>query len=128
MMQAIEDAKQRPFEWGVHDCCLFAASTADKITVNGDYVRRLLAQFNYASDISVDAILLAGGGLQKILDDFLGASIPWGQAQQGDVVLIRDARGQEILGVCEGSKVICATEGGVIPIAIRHAICAWRIN
>jgi hypothetical protein len=127
MLEAIAAAKERKFSFGAHDCCLFSATVADAIS-DGDYVKRLLEQFNYLSEADVIAILQAGGGLQQLVTDFIGEPIPVGQAMAGDVVLIRDIEEKEVLGVCEGSQVLCATDKGVIPFKMSRAICAWRIG
>lgn len=126
MMQSIEDGKRRDFAWGQHDCCVFAARVADAMT-DGDYVRRLLRQFDYNSQADIDALFSANGGLRGLMTDFMGEPVGWMQSAQGDVVLMLDAEDKEVLGVCEGSAVICATAKGVIPLPMSRAVCAWKI-
>jgi hypothetical protein len=107
---------------------VFAARAADAITVNGDYVSRLLKRFEYHSQADIDAIMSRSGELRELVTSVIGESIPWPQARAGDVVLVVDNDGQEVLGVCEGSQVVCATTHGIVPLPMSRALCAWKIS
>lgn len=127
MFDAFAQARARQFQWGLHDCCLFVASVVDAMT-DSDYAQRIAADLPYSTEAEARDYIARAGGLQPLVASYLGDTIPWGWAQQGDVVLAHDANGQEVLGVCEGAQVICATGAGIGPLPINRAICAWRIE
>lgn len=124
-----EAARSRPFAWGEHDCCCFAARCVDAMT-GGSLHERVRAEFDaYASAAEAARYLRDGGGLRDTVARFLKQQpVPWGQAAPGDVVLIRDGDEQETLGVCEGPQVLVATIVGVTPLPIERALCAWRVG
>jgi len=125
---AVQAASARPFAWGDHDCCLFPARVADAITVDGDYVARLLAQFSYRSKADVTALVATGRGLRAMMNAFMPSpEIPWGWAMMGDAVLLLDEADRRVLGVCEGAQALVAAEVGVVPVPMGRALCAWRV-
>lgn len=126
LMDALHESAHGEFAYGTHDCAIGAARVADAISVDSHYVQRLHEMFAYANAEEVEAILRDGGGLRRLVTEFLGQQpIPVGHAMAGDLALVTDLAGQRVLGICEGLQVICA---GVGPLPMSQAICAWRIG
>jgi hypothetical protein len=92
-------ARARPFAWGSHDCCLWAADAVQAVTG-----RDPAAQWRgtYSSEIGAFRVVLALGGLPAIAA-LGGVEIPPGLAIQGDVGLVRWPDGIHSLGVCAGA-------------------------
>lgn len=126
MFDAFAQAQARQFQWGFHDCFLFAANVVDAMT-DGDYVQRIAKDFPYSTEDEALAYIEQYGGMEQLVSFYLHDKIPFGQAQQGDVVLMRNGDHQSVLGICEGVQVVCATKTGILPLHISEAICAWRI-
>lgn len=123
MAEAIEGARKRPFSWGSHDCCAFAARVVTAMTG-----RDFMADFGaYQSETEAAALLAANGGVRGIAAACLGAPIPPLCAQRGDVVVI-DTEAGEALAICDGALVISAAPRGVTLFKLDRALAAWRVG
>lgn len=116
-------ADARPFSFGVHDCCAFAARVVAAMTG-----RDLMAQFPaYDSDEGAQAILMAHGGMAGIWTHCLGEPIAVAYAQRGDVVMMPTERG-DAAGICLGSQAAFAAPVGVACHALQQVTKAWRVG
>jgi hypothetical protein len=121
---AIEGARARPFEWGAHDCALFAAGVVEQLTGH-DFAAEFRGR--YASHAEAVAVLGARGGLEAVVAGLLGEprSFP-ALAQRGDVVLVDTALGPA-LGVCAGGHAACAGPEGLQFVPMDCWLCAWKV-
>lgn len=121
----LRDRAETPFQWGVNDCCVFAADAV--LSQTG---RDLAAGWRgkYDDELSAEVVLLAFGGIAKIATEALGIALPLvTTAQRGDVVLFESGAGPA-LGICVGDKFAAIRrEGGVGYFSMRHAVTAWRV-
>lgn len=86
--QAIEAARQRPFAWGTHDCCSFAAGVVQALTGH-DAFAQFTASFGvYTDERGALRALAAADGVAAIATAHLGDPIPVAQARRGDVVMV----------------------------------------
>lgn len=119
---ALDEAAVRPFEWGVHDCCLFVADVV--LAMTGE---DLGAPFRgrYASARGAARALRAfgQGTIIRTMNAALGAPIAPALAQRGDVVL---AGG--IAGICIGRTAVFVGEGGLTTAERRHWTKAWGVG
>ena len=121
----VRAAGERPFAYGAHDCCRFAAECVDAIT-GGDYLKRLSAE--YHDEASMLAYLAATGGVQLAAMQWLGAGDErWSQARRGDVCLVPTERGDG-LGVCVGDRIAVAADHGLALYPLTAARRVWRIE
>lgn len=104
----IEESRTRPFEWGVFDCCLFAADVAD--VVSGSTYRSQLAAC-YTDEPTAMAYIASFGTLEAAISSWLGASQAPNFAGPGDIV-IGNLEGRPIAGVCLGTKCAFASTDG----------------
>ena len=120
---AIEAARNRPFVWGEHDCCLWAAYCVRLLTgVDHAAVWR-----GYYTDARGGLKLLAkSGGVEALATAALGAPIAAKQAQRGDVVLVKAGR-RTALGVCVGPTVAAPGVDGLLFVPMSQWIKAWRV-
>jgi len=114
-----------PFAWGVNDCALFAADAIRAITgVDHAAIFRGL----YDTREQAEAIVAQYGGLRPFVNYFLGPEIDPKLARRGDIALITDAKGREVLSVCLGASFTATGETGLKFFKIKDAVSAWRVT
>lgn len=120
----IERSVNRPFEWGVSDCTLFAASAAAEMT-GVDFAKALRGK--YSSARGAQRLMDEAGGLSAIL---LSTGLEEVQplcAQRGDAVMV-ETDGREALGVIGmDGGVVCQGPDGLTFLPIDRALRAWRV-
>jgi len=122
--ELVDSSRARPFEWGAHDCCLWAASAVDAITG-----RDPGAQWRGAYTDARGALdLLEGIGDLEGAGALTGKPIPIGNAFVGDVGLVTWPDGTESLAVCSGHDWMCAGDAGLIRLPIDAARAAWGVG
>lgn len=120
----LKERADRPFEWGVNDCCIFAADWVRLVTGRDPmgYWR------GYSDEAEAHHLIERGGGLARMVTEALGLALPTvATAQRGDVVLFESGNGPA-LGICAGEKFAAVRPvGGVGYFSMRHAVTAWRV-
>lgn len=119
----IDQAQGRPFAWGVHDCCLWAADAVQAVT-GVDMAQPWRS--TYHSEAEAEALLDVLGGL-KALGALAGPECRPALAGAGDVGLIESA-GRGWLAVHDGANWLCATQAGLVRWPTRAARCAWKVG
>lgn len=127
--------RNRPFEWGKHDCALFACNVIQVMTgkdlafdFRGKYTTELgaaraIREFNGGSG---DLDLLA----EKVCAKYGMEEIPPVFAQRGDVVIALSADSQKalcIVGLC-GRLAYGAGPDGLTRLPMASWIRAWRVG
>lgn len=123
LIDTIKAAEKRPFLWGEHDCCLFAADCA--LAMSGE---DFAAEFRgtYDNETGAKKALLRGGGsLEKVLARFLD-EVPAALAQRGDVAVVENA-GARCAGVIYGGAVWVPGEKGLVCLRVKP-LSVWRIR
>lgn len=128
---AIDDAKTKPFAWGVHDCCMNAANLIQAITGVDP-----AASFRgtYSTESEAQAIIEAAGGLVALIDG-IAAQNGWTKcrplnARRGDLVVCFQKDTQTFaLGVCTGRNAVFVSPFvGMIFQPIENCVNAWRVD
>lgn len=123
LITVIRAAEKRPFLWGVHDCCLFAADCAEA-----------MSGVNYAADWrgtydsetgAKKALLRGGGSLEKVLANNLD-EVPVKLAQRGDIAVVENA-GARCAGVIYSGAVWVPGENGLICLRVKPQ-SVWRVR
>ncbi|ENO1078408.1 DUF6950 family protein [Enterobacter sp. SLBN-59] len=123
LIAVIRAAEKRPFLWGEHDCCLFAADCAEAMT--GDNFADGW-RGTYDSETGAKKALLRGGGsLEKVLDKYLD-EVPVKMAQRGDIAIVENA-GTRCAGVIYGGAVWVPGETGLVCLRIKP-LSTWRVR
>lgn len=117
-------ADRKRFEWGVHDCCLFAARAVQELT-GQDFAAPFYDQYDDA--LSASRLLVKHGGVRGIATSALGEEIPPLTAGRGDIVLLQTHEHGDTLAVCTGTH--CAAPGihGLMLVPLAEAVSAWRV-
>ncbi len=128
LLGAVAARRDRAFQWGVHDCCIFACDVirdADGV----DYAAPFRGRYRTAAGAARALRRFAGGGLEaaveKITRDNRLEEVPPLMAQRGDFVLLDEAVGPA-LGVCVGPHIVAAGPAGTVLQPFAAARRAWR--
>ena len=124
LMNFVASRGKTPFEWGAHDCTLFAADCAQVITGTDPAAKY---RGTYKDEAGATAIIKPAGSLRQLVTSNIGPEIPPKLVQRGDWVMIYQG-GQEALAVCLGLVAVAAGQGGLVFRPITDAVTAWRIN
>lgn len=119
LFHAIEK-HNRPFEWGVSDCCLFAANVVKEMT-GIDYAESFRG---YDSRNGVVKKLRPYSSLRNAISSVLKEKDPR-FAMRGDVVLIKN-QGRHIAGICVGDRAACQGKEGVV--YLNGFVAAWGVE
>lgn len=123
LIAVIRAAEKRPFLWGEHDCCLFAADCAEAMT--GDNFAEGW-RGTYDSETGAKKALLRGGGsLEKVLAKYLD-EVPVKMAQRGDIAIVENA-GTRCAGVIYGGGVWVPGETSLVCLRVKP-LSAWRVR
>ena len=125
LSESVEVAKLLPFQYGTHDCCLWAAHCVD-VMCDTTFAKDIKERINYNSEETANAAITASGGLLALVTEFLGKPERAVWASPGDVVLARDGE-QTIVGIVVGHSIIVPTKMGLMPLPYGNAIVCWRI-
>lgn len=126
----IDEAREKPFVWGEHDCALFAADAVHEL-IGIDPAK--LYRGRYATEKQAGVILKRLGGLIGVME-LVAGSQGWKTveplyAQRGDVVLA-EIDGRHTLGVCLGGTFAFPQQPvGLYEMTIydHRVLMVWRI-
>lgn len=130
--QYLQDCSERPFVWGQHDCCLFAADVIQTLT-GVDPAAELRG--TYESALGAARVIKDNGGFEGFIDSLAAKleveEIHPGLAQRGDVVMVKSENqllGEMALAVVGlDGKLVVPGERGLITLPSDTAVKAWRI-
>lgn len=118
----IEEARGRPFEWGVHDCATWAFDVRAALT-GEDAADAWRGQYKTAKGSVRVMRRLGWDSIADMAADLLGEPLPNVKlAQRGDIVLFEEA-----LGICGGAAVFFVGPDGLQSVPLRDCEVAWRI-
>lgn len=121
---AIDDARAREAQFGVHDCLQFPALCIEAITgINH------AAQFGeYSTEAGAAKLMAQFGGVSGILTKAFGEPVAPNFARVGDVVTLTVV-GLETGAVCNGTTVaFCAKPRGLAFVSRELIEKAWLID
>ncbi len=120
LFKYIDSVKDKPFEWGVHDCLKFTGNCI-KVYTGKDYN----SQFPCSGKLEALKFLESCGGLNAFLDSLFSRK-PVKQAQIGDIVTIKTD--QLSAGICLGQHSALVTNEGLTMVSTLKAVNAWGVN
>lgn len=110
------------FQWGRHDCALFAADCVQAIT-GIDPASELRG---YTTEAGAAKCIRRAGGMEALADARLGARVPVLMAQVGDVALLEQE--SPLFAVCVGQHWLAAgLAGGLVALPLSAALIVWRV-
>jgi hypothetical protein len=114
----VEQCRDRPFEWGSHDCATMAVGAVAAMT------GEVLWSPPYKNAAGA-AKYMDGVSIADVVDGLL-PRVPQGFAQRGDVVLMH-LDGRDTLGVCMGCEIAAPGNFGLLMLPMSTAVAAWRV-
>ncbi len=121
--EILQQAMHKPFSWGEHDCCLFAADCA--IAVCGvDIAEKARGRYKTKSG-AMRVLKAVFGDLETDLSGFFQEIAP-NDAIRGDIVMFNGDDGKT-LGVLWANKIWAVTDDGARPVNFQP-IKAWRVE
>lgn len=123
LITVIRAAEERPFLWGEHDCCLFAADCAQAMC-GEDFAADWRGTYENETGAK-KAILRAGGSLEKVLSRYLD-EVPVKLAQRGDIAVVENT-GSRCAGVIYGGAVWVPGESGLVSLRVTP-LSVWRVR
>ena len=125
--KAIQEARDKEYEIGKHDCALFAAKVIKDIT-GRDFFSSLKGKYGSRRESLKFIREVAGAGLKEAVSKFLEQeTIPVSYATQGDLMFLVDFTGMEHLGICIGKRTAFLTDGGLCFYETLDCLWAWKI-
>lgn len=120
----LEARRDRPFEWGAHDCVLMAADWVVEAT-GVDPIDGWRGRWSSASQAA--RMLAQAGGVPGAVTERLGRPLESVLlAGRGDIGLfIHD--GRKTLGVVTDAGLACPGEHGMVIVPLTSAEAAWRV-
>lgn len=121
LAECINQHRSTPFAYGQFDCCIFAAEVVGEMT-GVDF----MVGFEYHDERGALRILQEVGSLEHLLSQFFEPIHPaW--ARQGDLVLAKDRKGRDGIGVCDGLFYVMPTRTGLALRPMAEVSKAWRV-
>lgn len=118
----VAERMRRPFIWGQHDCCLWAA---DVVCAVAGFDPAAAERGRYASEADAQRMLAELGGLRAV-GARAGQAIRPLQAGCGDVGLV-SWMGRESLAACDGQHWLVPAARGLAALPLGAALAAWRV-
>ena len=129
LMDFIQEVKDKPFEWGKWDCCIFADEALYRISgkrVIPDGIKGWATEEEAQKTIKAYGKTL-GNSLNKAAKKAGMKEIDLPYLSTGDLVLMKTEVGGEIAGICVGHWLFAPTDDGLTNKRLDMALRAWRI-
>lgn len=119
----VRDRMTTPFKWGEHDCCLWGADCVQAVSGMDPAVAY---RGTYSTAAQAVALVDSLGGMEAIGAMGGAECAPLG-AGVGDVGLVLDGEGHQVIGVCVGTLWLVAAKDGLGALPLEAAVKAWRV-
>lgn len=121
--ETLQKAMHKPFLWGEHDCCLFAA---DCVIALCDFDPCEKVRGRYKTRAGAMRVLKTEfGDIESALSNHF-LEVPVNHATRGDIVMF-DGDDGKTLGVVWSGKVWAVTDSGAMPVN-HQPVKAWRVE
>lgn len=115
-----------PFQWGLHDCCMWPADCV--LAITGDDPAHGF-RGSYSDEAGARALVEAHGGVAGLASAVLGDEVPPAAARVGDIGLHETATGEgPSLCVCGGDFWFAAGARGLVMLPLEAIERAWRVE
>ena len=121
---AVEGARGRSFQWGQHDCALWAFDLRHDLTGGDDTAQLWRGRYRTARGAVRVMRRLGWLSLKAAGRDLLGEPLPSVHlAQRGDLVLAETGLG---FGICLGARAAGIAPSGLVLVPLSACALAWR--
>lgn len=122
----LEDARNKPYVLGEHDCFRLACRVIEALTG----VDRWPEFAGYTTERqALRKLAQFGPSFEEAGDWFFGAPrIDLKLARRGDICALVDEAGQKHLAVLVDDRAACMLPAGLLFIEAKRCHCAWRVG
>ena len=122
LVEYIDEARNKEFQWGNHDCALWCARWVELITGKNHWNDW---QGKYSTELGAARLMKKRGfqTAEAIVDHHLHVR-PVLLARRGDLVL----SSQQTIGICAGIQSYFLTEDGILNSATGDCVKAWTVD
>lgn len=131
---SVQFNRSRPFEWGKHDCALFACNTIQDMT-GVDLAHGFRGKYSTAFQAARAIRTFTEGGdlealAEKICNTHGISEVPVKFAQRGDLVIVHTPDSRIACGIVgpDPRFAYAAGKDGLTRVAMREWLRAWRIT
>jgi hypothetical protein len=130
LLACLAAAENKPFAWGTHDCCVFAADCVQAVT-GDDPLSHWRGRWRTERGAARVMRSVGGGGLAQAAET-LARECGWplvavAQAQRGDVALaVIDA--QPTILMCTGVHFVGPSATGWVRVPLSAVTKSWRVG
>ena len=121
LAEYVEAKRYTPFAWGTNDCCTFAAEAVQAMT------GVLPALPSYSNEREAMRAMRDLGGVREAVTRLFEPTTVQ-HAQRGDLLLVRQPDGREMLAVALGLHWCAPGEAGLVFGPQLEAELAWRVE
>jgi len=123
----LKENRERDFEWGTWDCCIFANACVEAISGK----RVIPDNLKWDSELSAfKAIKQYAGTLDKALEKAAKAAgmvpVKLQYVTTGDLVVIMDDN-KPVAGISDGARIMSPSDGGYVFSLPSKIEAAWRV-
>ena len=124
----LEACRDKPFAWGEHDCCLFAADVAKRST-GIDYAQNFRGHYTTERGALRALRRYGEGNLPDTITQYLGDAVPPLLLRRGDVALMKvDGLIGYAVGVCWVGGLVYVGQRGLVSMPLNYAVSGWRVG
>jgi hypothetical protein len=122
----IEDARDRPYVLGEHDCFRLACRVIEALTGIDRWPE--FAGYKTKRE-ALHKLAQFGSSFEAAGDWFFGvAGLPMKRAMRGDICALTDDAGEKHLAVLIDHRAVCMLPQGLLFIEAARCHCAWRVG
>jgi hypothetical protein len=123
----MQSAQSQRFAWGSFDCVTHAMRCVIAMTGDESIEGRVREVFGDWSDARA-AARAHGGDLVGCISKILGEPVAWTRLTLGDVALVKDDEGRDVVAIHDGVHLLVPVAVGLKPIPPDRAMCGWRLK
>ena len=124
LVACVAGARDRPFQWGTHDCATWAFDV--RLAMTGlDAAAAWRGKYRTEKGAARMLRRLRCKTVADLASSILGEALPTVLfAQRGDIAL---GGVEQALGICVGSDVLFLQPSGLVALPLRECLKAWRV-
>lgn len=117
----IDEARNKTFEWGEHDCSLFALDVVDAMC-NTEIASEWRGK--YSTQEEAYELLESVGGFDAVAESYGFKEVDIYQARRGDIAFIGE---QQALGIVIGDQIIATGPNSLVSVPLDSATKFWSV-
>lgn len=124
LIKFIQHNRDRPFEWGSFDCCLFVADAINLMT-GRDIAADFRGRYRSKSGATRALKKYGKGSIKATFEHLLGKAQTGIHFKRGDICLINTPEGDAV-GIYLGEVVWTTGQQGLVALSQNEIIQFWR--